>query len=103
MERNNQTVTNFKLWIFPSLVSIMSLMIWQEIKEIKSDVKALLSQSNIDKTRIDNIERHLFTPVIPNSSTTRQSPSSEVPPTPIRLMLAEFILPNKNELDEETT
>lgn len=102
MERNNQTVTAFKLWVFPSLVSIMSLMIWQEIKEIKSDVKALLGQSNIDKTRIDNIERHLFTPVTPGpTSSTRQDPRDQVPPTPIKLMLTEFIIPGKNEFEDE--
>lgn len=105
MERNNQSIAAFKLWIFPSLVSIMSLMIWQEIKEIKSDVKALLSQSNIDKTRIDNLERYLFNPVKtpgPTSSAS-QTPGNQAPPPPIKFILTEFILPGKNELDEEIT
>lgn len=105
MERDNQAITAFKLWIFPSLVSIMSLMIWQEIKEIKSDVKALLSQSNIDKTRIDNLERHLFKPVTIPGPTSRasQNQGDQVPPPPIKLMLTEFLLPGKNEFDEEMT
>lgn len=30
------------------------------MNEIKSDVKALMAQSNIDKTRIDNLERQVY-------------------------------------------
>jgi hypothetical protein len=30
-------------------------MIWRDVTELRSDVKALLAQSNIDKTRIDNL------------------------------------------------
>lgn len=33
------------------------MMIWRDISELRSDVKSLLAQSNIDKTRIDNLER----------------------------------------------
>jgi len=50
----------FKVWIFPSLVSILAMLIWNDVSEIKSDVKALMAQSNIDKTRIDNLERAVY-------------------------------------------
>jgi hypothetical protein len=50
----------FKVWIFPSLVSILAMLIWNDVSEIKSDVKALMAQSNIDKTRIDNLERVVY-------------------------------------------
>ena len=53
--RENPSVQAFKVWIFPSLVSIIALLIWNDVNEIKSDVKALMAQSNIDKTRIDNL------------------------------------------------
>lgn len=46
-----------KLWVFPSLVTVLSLMIWRDINEMRADVKALLAQSNIDKTKIDNLEK----------------------------------------------
>lgn len=49
-----------KLWVFPSLVSIIGLLIWNDVTEIKSDIKALMAQSNIDKTRIDNLERQVY-------------------------------------------
>lgn len=35
-------------------------MIWHDVNEIKADVKALMAQSNIDKTRIDNLERMIY-------------------------------------------
>ena len=60
MTRENPSIAAFKVWIFPSLVSLVSLLIWNDVNEIKADVKALMAQSNIDKTRIDNIERQLF-------------------------------------------
>lgn len=50
------------------------MMIWNDVNEIKADVKALMAQSNIDKTRIDNLERALYksssfpTPVLPKES-----------------------------------
>jgi hypothetical protein len=55
-----EQIEAFKVWIFPSLVSILAMMIWNDVNEIKSDVKALMAQSNVDKTRIDNLERNIF-------------------------------------------
>jgi ureidoglycolate hydrolase len=55
-----EQIEAFKVWIFPSLVSILAMMIWNDVNEIKSDVKALMAQSNVDKTRIDNLERNVF-------------------------------------------
>jgi hypothetical protein len=65
-----QQIETFKVWIFPSLVSILAMMIWNDVNEIKSDVKALMAQSNVDKTRIDNLERNVYktatsVPVVP--------------------------------------
>jgi hypothetical protein len=60
MTKDNSTVATLKIWIFPSMVSLLSLMIWNDVNEIKADVKALIAQSNIDKTRIDNLERAVF-------------------------------------------
>ena len=58
--RQNPAVDAFKVWIFPSLVSVIALLIWNDVNEIKADVKQLMAQSNIDKTRIDNIERQIY-------------------------------------------
>lgn len=91
----SSAVEKIKVWLFPTMVSIIGLFIWQEIKEIKSDVKSLLAQSNIDKTRIDNLERFMF-PVQTPTKNDQQDPR----PAPIKFMTTEF-LPAKNELDDE--
>jgi len=70
MTRETISISAFKVWIFPTLVSLVSLLIWNDVNEIKSDVKSLMAQSNIDKTRIDNLERQLF-----KASNTLPSPS----------------------------
>ena len=56
----DSALTQFKSWIFPALVSVLGMMIWNDVTEIKADVKALMAQSNIDKTRIDNLEREVY-------------------------------------------
>ena len=48
-----------KVWAFPGLISILSAVIWQDVSEIKADVKALIAQSSADKTRIDNLEKQM--------------------------------------------
>jgi hypothetical protein len=60
MTKETPSIATFKVWIFPTLVSLVSLLIWNDVNEIKSDVKSLMAQSNIDKTRIDNLERQLY-------------------------------------------
>ena len=70
MTKETPSIAAFKVWVFPTLVSLISLLIWNDVNEIKSDVKLLMAQSNIDKTRIDNIERQMF-----KTSNTIPSPS----------------------------
>lgn len=63
MERSPSAVSiknTIMTWLFPSLVSIIGYIIYQDVAEIKADVKLLMAQSNIDKTRIDNLERLFF-------------------------------------------
>ena len=60
MIKENPSIAAFKVWIFPTLVSLISLLIWNDVNEIKADVKMLMAQSNVDKTRIDNLERQMF-------------------------------------------
>lgn len=46
-----------KLYLFPSLVTVLAMMIWRDVTEMRSDVKMLLAQSNIDKTEIQNLKK----------------------------------------------
>lgn len=60
MDKSLDINAKLKIWLFPSLVTILGTLIWRDISEMKSDVKALLAQTNIDKTRIDNLERFIY-------------------------------------------
>jgi hypothetical protein len=46
-----------KLYLFPVLVTILATLIWRDVTEMRSDVKMLLAQSNVDKTDIQNLKR----------------------------------------------
>jgi len=72
----NSALDEIKAWLFPSLVGILGVIIWQDIKEIKSDIKSLIVQSNIDKTRIDNLERIIYKKT---ASNTIEKKSSDFP------------------------
>lgn len=74
MNKDNPALFAFKIWIFPGLVSILGLMIWHDVSEIKADVKALMAQSNIDKTRIDNLERQVYGKTVANNLPTKKDP-----------------------------
>lgn len=49
-----------KSWMFPGVITVLGALLWNDIREIKTDVKALIAQSNIDKTRIDGLEREVY-------------------------------------------
>jgi len=46
-----------KIYFFPSLVTILAMLIWRDVSELRGDVKSLLAQSNIDKTNIEQLQR----------------------------------------------
>lgn len=91
--RENPTIQTFKVWIFPSLVSVIALLIWNDVNEIKADVKQLMAQSNIDKTRIDNLERQVY-------KSTANSPLSNRPEVP-RHETSFAVLPNNDLLKKQ--
>ena len=92
--RETPTTNAFKVWIFPSLASAMALLIWNDVNEIKGDVKALMAQSNVDKTRIDNLERVVY-------KTTTSFPSSGLPVKEFPMTTYYAILPNKDLLKKQ--
>lgn len=49
-------INSVKSWLFPSMIGILSYVVYDDIKEIKSDVKQLLSQSAADHTEIINLK-----------------------------------------------
>ena len=53
----NPTLNTFKLYLFPVLVTILATLIWRDVTEMRADIKMLLAQSNIDKTKIEQLEK----------------------------------------------
>lgn len=96
MTKSSPAIESFKVWIFPTLVSILAMMIWNDVNEIKADVKALMAQSNIDKTRIDNLERQVYkgTSTVPEIPFTQKEPKANeyavIPNNKIKIIKYEF-------------
>ena len=53
----NTLGNTIKLYLFPALVTILASLIWRDVTEMRADIKALLAQSNVDKTDIQNLKR----------------------------------------------
>lgn len=81
-------IDSVKLWIFPTLVSILSMMIWMEVRDLKQDVKQLLAQSNIDKTKIEMLERQVYGKRLASNSVPL-TPPTELPKDPRKILYVE--------------
>lgn len=57
---DNNIMDKIKANLFPTVLSAICLFIWRDITELKSDVKELLAQSNISKTKIESLERDVY-------------------------------------------
>lgn len=96
MSQSTNSVNNVKTWLFPSLVTTIGIMagillkdIKEDLAEVKSDIKMLMVQSNVDKTRIDNLERQIY-------KTTTKAPLSNFPEEPA--MLTRYAVLPHNEI-----
>ncbi len=59
---NEKTVlSTVKTWLFPSVMSFLAIILYDDIKEIKSDVKRLLAQSAADHVEIINLKSQVNT------------------------------------------
>jgi len=99
--RNDNAVVALKAYLFPTVVSILSALIWYDVSEIKKDIKVLMAQSNIDKTRIDNIEKQIDRLLISPSNTS--IPSNPPQKQNTVFLYSEFVLdlPRKKVLHHE--
>ena len=59
MSTNPSIVNSVKVWLFPGMLTVMSAMIWHDVRSLQDDVKLVLAQSNIDKTNISNMEQRV--------------------------------------------
>jgi hypothetical protein len=86
-----------KIWLFPTVMSLLAALIWHDVNEIRTDVKALMAQSSIDKTRIDNLERIVYNNKSTGFLETKMPPSKE---KPFKDMCFEFILIRPEDLNK---
>lgn len=90
------SIAQIKAWLFPSLISILAGIIWNDVQEIKSDVKALMAQSNIDKTRIDNLERLTYK----SRTTSSNFPGNNKKSNESMILVA--VMPNNKDVENIT-
>ena len=82
----------FKLYIFPGLVSVLGLVIWSIVSEIRSDMKFLMTQYSADHIRIDNLERVVYG----KSLATTDNRSRKQPLPPYKEEVVAVIPDNRN-------
>jgi hypothetical protein len=74
----NSLGNTIKIYLFPALVTILATLIWRDVTEMRSDIKALLAQSNIDKTDILNLKRDVQ--VLEQAVFNKKITAASVPP-----------------------
>lgn len=57
IDTKTSVMNGIKVYLFPTLVTILAMMIWRDVTELRSDVKSLLAQSSVDKTKIESLEK----------------------------------------------
>lgn len=57
--KSESALAAVKAWLFPSLVTILAMMIWRDVTEMRTDIKSLLAQASVDKTKIEQLERNV--------------------------------------------
>jgi hypothetical protein len=54
--KKTSVVDQVKIWVTPGLVSVVGLLMWSTITEIKQDVKTLLKQTAEDHVKIESLQ-----------------------------------------------
>lgn len=52
-------IDRIKIWASPAIVSILGMMIWADLREMKQDIKRLLEVSSSQQARIESLEKDL--------------------------------------------
>jgi hypothetical protein len=94
---NSNIESKIKSWLFPGLVAVLATIIWQDVKEIKNDVKALIAQSNQDKIRIDNLERQMFGKPVGERKVPKDQPLVNISPIFLPVKEEELYVIGKEE------
>lgn len=52
-------IDKIKIWASPAIMSVLGMLIWSDLQEMKHDVKRLLEVSSSQQARIESLERDL--------------------------------------------
>jgi hypothetical protein len=52
-------IDRIKIWASPVIVSILGMMIWADVTEMKRDIKRLLEVSSAQQAKIESLEKDL--------------------------------------------
>lgn len=55
----NTVIDQVKIWITPSVITILGTMIWSDMQEMKSDIKSLLKESSSQEAKIKSLEEDM--------------------------------------------
>lgn len=58
-QEDTSVINTLKIWIAPSLLTFVGFLIWRDISEMRTDVKALLQQQSANQARIDMLEKQV--------------------------------------------
>lgn len=53
----DEKVSAIKAWLTPILMSILGVMIWHDLNEMKRDIKILLAKDSANQIRIEQLEK----------------------------------------------
>lgn len=93
--KNNITDT-IKIWLFPTLFTALSYMILQDVKDMQRDLRNLINQSGIDKTKIEALDRR-----VTNLETTiymKQGLSANISTVALPVISKYFIKPEEFDI-----
>ena len=53
----DEKVSAIKAWLTPILMSILGVMIWHDLNEMKRDIKILLAKDSANQIKIEQLEK----------------------------------------------
>jgi len=59
VQKQDSVINKVKNFLFPSIVTILAMMIWRDVNELRSDVKQLLAESNSNKAKVEILEKQV--------------------------------------------
>jgi hypothetical protein len=57
--KNDSLITEFKAWLTPILISILGIMLWSQLSELKEDVKKLLAYQASNDVKVSMLEKEV--------------------------------------------